>query len=207
MVTTSDPALWSRMWSYKDHGKSWDAMKARESSRGFQWVHEQFGTNGRMIEIQAAIGRIQLNRLPMWQEKRLEHAEKIWECARRLPGLRVPIRPDVIQHAAYKCYVFVKPEELAPEWDRARILSALSDYGVPCYAGSCPELYLEKAFDHTGFRPEVRLPVARELGETSLMFLVHPTLLPQQIETTCRGLTEVMLLATEGVWMGSIGNH
>ena len=199
MVTTSDPGLWSRMWSYKDHGKSPEAMAARKSSRGFQWVHEQFGTNGRMIEMQAAIGRIQLNRLPLWQEQRLENAKKIWACASRLPGLRVPALSDSIQHAAYKCYVFVKPDELAPDWDRDRILSAIREQGVPCYAGSCPEMYLEKAFDNTGWRPEPRLPVARELGETSLMFLVHPTLLPEEIETTCRVLTELMLIATEGV--------
>ena len=196
MVTTRDPALWSHIWSYKDHGKSHEAMTSRtlSQSQGFKWVHEQFGTNGRMIEMQAAIGLIQLSRLPSWQKARLDNAEKIWACAARLPGLRVPVRPDSIQHAAYKCYVFVKPDDLAPDWDRARILSVINEQGVPCYAGSCPEIYLDK----TGWRPEARLPIARELGETSMMFLVHPTLLPEEIETTCRVLTEVMLIATEG---------
>ena len=146
MVTTNDPALWSRMWSYKDHGKSWDAMANRQGSKGFQWVHEQFGTNWRMIEMQAAIGRIQLTRLPAWQEKRRLHLNQLLTCARQLPGLRVPVLPDFIQHAAYKGYVFVNPEALAAGWDRDRILEAIRESGVPCYAGSCPEMYLEKAF-------------------------------------------------------------
>jgi len=56
---------------------------------------------------------------------------------------------------------------------------------------------LEKAFDGTGWRPAERLPVARELGETSLMFLVHPTLTVAEIEQTCAVLAEVMTAAVE----------
>ncbi len=198
MVTTNDTALYSKMWSYKDHGKSQIAMAAaRKASSGFQWVHEQFGTNWRMIEMQAAIGRIQLKQLASWQRARVSNAEKIWQCARLLPGLHVPTLPDDVTHAAYKCYVFVKPEELALGWDRDQIMMSIRERGVPCYMGTCPEMYLEKAFDNTGWRPENRFPVAKKLGETSLMFLVHPTLSSQEIDITCNVLKEVMLLATE----------
>jgi dTDP-4-amino-4,6-dideoxygalactose transaminase len=200
MVTTSDEDLYLAMWSYKDHGKSKAAIdKAKKAGPGFQWVHESIGTNWRMIEMQAAIGQIQLKRMPSWQKTRFEYAKKIWDCASRLPGLRVPKLPDTIQHAAYKCYVFIKPEELAKDWSRERILSAIREQGVPCYMGSCSEIYLEKAFDNMGCRPEKRLPVAQRLGETSLMFLVHPTLSIQEIEKTCQVLKEVMLAATEKV--------
>ena len=199
MVTTNDHALWSRMWSYKDHGKSWKAVFEAKFSLDFNWVHESFGTNWRMTEIQAVIGRIQLERMSGWHEQRLSNARKIWSCAERLPGLRVPVIPDNIEHAAYKCYVFVEQEELAPEWDRNRILMFIRDRGVPCYLGSCPEIYLEKAFDNTESRPVNRLRVARKVGETSLMFLVHPTLKPEEIEKTGQVLTEVMLLATADV--------
>lgn len=198
MVTTHDEALYLAMWSYKDHGKSKRAVdKAKQSGPGFQWVHESIGTNWRMIEIQAAIGQIQLKRMSSWQKTRLEYAQKIWNCASTLPGLRVPKLPNTIQHAAYKCYVFIKPEDLAPGWSRESIFSAIREQGVPCYMGSCSEIYLEKAFDDMGCRPERRLPVAQRLGETSLMFLVHPTLTPQEIERTCCVLKEVMLAATE----------
>jgi dTDP-4-amino-4,6-dideoxygalactose transaminase len=109
-----------------------------------------------------------------------------------LPGLRVPEVPEDIHHGAYKCYVFAEPSELANGWSRDRIIEEIVTAGVPCFSGSCSEVYLEKAFDGTGWRPEHRLPVARELGETSLMFLVHPTLTEAEIDKTCAILTDVM---------------
>ena len=192
MVTTNDKALWSKMWSYKDHGKSWEAVYERDHEPGFRWLHESFGTNWRMMEMQAAIGRIQLQRMPDWSTSRQSNAQAIWDCARELPGLRVPEVPADVEHGAYKCYVFVEPKQLKPGWDRDRILNEIVAAGVPCFSGSCSEVYLEKAFDGTGWRPEGGLPVARELGETSLMFLVHPTLTEGEIGKTCEVLALVM---------------
>lgn len=192
MLTTDDRALWARIWSLKDHGKSWEAVHARRHPPGFRWLHESFGGNGRLTEMQAALGRIQLRRLPDWHARRLANAERIWRCARGLPGLRVPELPADIEHAAYKCYLFVEPQRLKDGWDRERILAEIVARGVPCFSGSCPELYLERAFEGTPWRPAERLPVARELGETSLMFLVHPTLSAAEIERTCTVLAAVM---------------
>jgi dTDP-4-amino-4,6-dideoxygalactose transaminase len=192
MVTTNDRKLWSKMWSYKDHGKSWEAVYEREHPPGFRWLHESFGTNWRMTEMQAVIGRIQLKRMAEWHAKRLANTEQIWACARTLPGLRVPEVPEDIEHAAYKCYVFVEPDQLSDGWSRDRILNEIVASGVPCFSGSCSEVYLEKAFDNTCFRPEEPLPVARELGQTSLMFLVHPTLTAVEMDKTCEVLRSVM---------------
>jgi dTDP-4-amino-4,6-dideoxygalactose transaminase len=100
------------------------------------------------------------------------------------------------EHAHYKCYAYVRPERLASGWSRDRVIEAISAEGVPCYQGSCSEVYLEKAFDNTGWRPNVRLPVARELGETSVMFLVHPTLTQAEIDKTCEAIRKVMLQAS-----------
>ncbi|SHI16686.1 DegT/DnrJ/EryC1/StrS family aminotransferase [Pollutimonas bauzanensis] len=197
MATTNDRALWSRMWSLKDHGKSWDAIYQREHKPGFRWLHESFGTNWRMMETQAAIGRIQLRRMGRWHAERLALSRQIWAAAAQLPGLRVPVPPPELAHAAYKCYVFVRPEALKPGWSRDRITDEINARGVPCYTGSCSEVYLEKAFDGTDWRPRQRLPVARELGETALMFLVHPTLSEQEIEKCCETLAHVMRLAAE----------
>jgi len=197
MVTTNERALWSRMWSIKDHGKSWEAVYEREHAPGFRWLHESFGTNWRMMEVQAVIGRIQLRRMSDWHATRLANCERIWAVAKTLKGLRVPEVPQEVAHAGYKCYVFVESAELAEGWTRDRILSEISARGVACFSGSCSEVYLEKAFDGTGWRPAERLPVARELGETSLMFLVHPTLTVAEIEQTCAVLAEVMTAAVE----------
>lgn len=196
MVTTNDRELWSKMWSYKDHGKSWEAVYERQHPPGFRWLHDSFGTNWRMMEMQAVIGRIQLQRIKDWTAIRQRHAHTIWETARQLRGLRVPVIPQHIGHAAYKCYVFVKPEQLKPDWNRDRIMAEINQRGIPCFSGSCSEVYLEKAFDNTDWRPSERLPIARELGETSLMFLVHPTLSDAHIQQTCTVLTEVMQMAT-----------
>jgi dTDP-4-amino-4,6-dideoxygalactose transaminase len=192
MVTTQDRVLWSKMWSFKDHGKSWEAVCNNQHTPGFHWLHETFGSNLRMTEIQAVLGRIQLRRMPQWQASRLTHAQRIWSTAVYLPGLRVPGIPAGSRHAAYKCYVFVDPSQLKPGWNRDRIQSEINARGVPCYSGSCSEVYLEKAFDNTGWRPPQRLTIAKELGETSLMFLVHPTLTDAEIDKTCRVLEEVM---------------
>lgn len=201
MVTTSDPALWRRMWAYKDHGKSWEAIYEHHHPPGFRWLHESIGTNWRLTELQAAIGRIQLARLPAWTLIRQANARRIWSAAQACPGLRVPAPPSHIEYAAYKCYVFVEPNRLAPGWNRDRILTEINARGVPCFAGSCSEIYLEGAFGptsyHPGYRPTRRLPVARELGETSLMFLCHPTLTVEELNTTCNVLQAVMGEATQ----------
>ena len=196
MVTTNDESLWRKMWAYKDHGKSYEAVYEREHPKGFQWLHESFGMNYRMTEIQAVIGRIQIKKMPDWHAKRINNANKIWNSARQCKGLRVPGIPDYIEHAAYKCYVFIKEGQLKSGWNRDKIIDEIRGLGVPCRSGSCSEVYLEKAFDSTGFRPKERLANAKELGETSLMFLVHPTLTEDEIQQTCNAITSVMDLAT-----------
>jgi len=192
MVTTNDRDLWSAMWSFKDHGKSWEAVYERQHAPGFRWLHESFGTNWRMMEVQGVIGRIQLKRMAQWHEARLANARRIWDVAEQLAGLRVPAVPQDCLHAAYKCYVFVDPQSLSAEWSRDRILNEITERGVPCFSGSCSEVYLEKAFDNTSLRPQERLPVAKDLGETSLMFMVHPTLSTAEIDKTCQVLKDVM---------------
>jgi dTDP-4-amino-4,6-dideoxygalactose transaminase len=196
MATTNDESLWRKMWAYKDHGKSYEAVYEREHPEGFRWLHESFGTNWRMTEMQAAIGRIQLKRMPDWHAKRITNVNKIWGTATQCKGLRVPNIPDYIEHAAYRCYMFVKLKELKDDWSRDKIIKEIATLGVPCYSGTCSEVYLEKAFDNTGFRPKERLTNARELGEVSLVFLVHPTLTEEEVQQTCDAITSVMGLAT-----------
>ncbi|PMG74827.1 aminotransferase [Shewanella sp. 10N.286.51.B7] len=195
MVTTNDKALWSTMWSYKDHGKSFDAIYNREHPPGFRWLHESFGTNWRMTEMQGAIGRIQLTRMQDWIAKRQSNAKAIDNAVADINVVRTVVVPDYIKHAEYKHYMFVKPENLAEGWSRDRIVDEVMALGVPAFQGSCSEVYLEKAFDNTPWRPEIRLPNAVELGETSLMFLVHPTLTKAEIDKTCNVIRTVLLSA------------
>ncbi|WP_426416884.1 DegT/DnrJ/EryC1/StrS family aminotransferase [Aestuariirhabdus sp. LZHN29] len=192
MVTTNRKDLWKKIWSYKDHGKSWEAVYEREHPPGFRWVHDAFGTNMRMTEMQAAIGRIQLHRMPEWTLRRQRAASAIDAAVAPYSSIRSPKPGDNIEHARYKHYLFVDPAHLAVGWDRDRIVAELGKLGVPCYQGSCSEVYLEACFEGTGFRPAERLPAAQELGETSLMFLVHPTLSDVEIDKTCEALVSVL---------------
>ena len=211
MVTTSDEALWRAMWSYKDHGKSYEAVYERQHPPGFRWLHESFGTNWRMLEMQAAIGRIQLRRMADWTARRQANAAALISALQPFAGSDGPVRLPAFgcasgcqanageqscaagcEHAQYKFYAYVRPDNLAAGWNRDRIVEAINAAGVPCFQGSCSEVYLEKAFDGTGWRPAERLPVAKVLGETSLMFLVHPTLTEAEIGKTCSVIGDVL---------------
>ena len=199
MVTTRDTKLWSAMWSFKDHGKSWDAVYAKHHAPGFRWVHESFGTNMRMTEMQAVIGRIQLQRLDDWRKSRQAIAEQIYLAAAQAGVYRVPSLPYSIEHAWYKCYLFVDETQLKPGWDRDRILAAIMERGVPCFSGSCSEVYLEKCFQKAALGPVDRLPVAKELGETSLMFMVHPTLTSENVSKTLKVIKEVAEISKSSI--------
>lgn len=206
MVTCHDADLWARMWAFKDHGKSHEAVYGRAHPPGFRWLHESFGTNWRMLEVQGAIGRIQLRRMADWTARRTAHAERLIGALARFAGpggiLRMPgIRchgcngcdaATGCQHAFYKLYAYVQPGALADGWTRDRLIAEITGRGVPCYQGSCSEVYLEKAFDGTGWRPAAPLPTAKALGEDSIMFLVHPTLTDAEITLTCAVIAEVM---------------
>ncbi|MCK5042243.1 MAG: DegT/DnrJ/EryC1/StrS aminotransferase family protein [Sphingomonadales bacterium] len=176
MLTTNDDNVWDKAWSYKDHGKKFDTVYNKTHAPGFNWLHESFGTNWRLTEMQSAIGRVQLKLLPKWLETRRLNAAMLNECLSGFSCIRTTMPPGDIQHSYYKLYAFLQTENLNQGWDRDRIMAELAKRGVPGLSGSCSEMYLEKAFDDTDLRPKNGFEVAKELGDTSLMFLVHPTI-------------------------------
>ncbi len=214
MVTTNDEATWRKMWAFKDHGKSFQAVYETKHPPGFRWLHESFGTNWRMTEMQAAIGRIQLRKMDDWAQKRHENACSLLKALEPFSDENGPIRTPHLTntdeslpqsstnslkttHANYKFYAYVRPDRLKSDWNRDRIVAEVSSRGVPCYQGTCSEVYLEKAFENTNFRPTSPLPNARALGETSIMFLVHPTLTCVEMHKTIKVITEVLKSATK----------
>lgn len=196
MLLTDDDDIWSSAWSYKDHGKSYDSVFHKKHPPGFHWLHDSFGTNWRMTEMQAAIGRIQLRKLSRWVDIRRRNASILTWCLSKWDAIRLPLPPAGIFHSYYKYYVFISPEKLNPGWDRDKIMCRINEDGVPCYSGSCSEIYLEKAFSESNLVRNDRLPVARELGETSLMFLVHPTLSPEDMLASVSIIEKVMAEAS-----------
>ena len=192
MVTTNDETLWKKMWSYKDHGKNFDSIYNKQHPSGFRWLHDSFGTNWRMMEMQGVIGRIQLKKMPEWTAKRLANMEKIYAAFADSSYFSIHRPSDDYVHAAYKCYVQVNIDALPEGWSRDRIMQEISALNVPCFSGSCSEVYLEHAFDDTPWRPAQRLKNAQQLGETSLMFLVHPTLNDNSMNKTVMAIQHVI---------------
>ena len=191
MLVTNDESTWRRAWSFKEHGKNIESVRSTNETPGFSWLHDSIGTNLRMTEMQAAIGRIQIKKLNGWLAQRKNNAKQLNQCFSKNKALRVTLPDEMISHAYYKYYVFVIPEMLKSGWDRIRILNAINEKGVPCFTGSCPEIYKEKAFI-THQETIEYLPVAKELGETSLMFLVHPTLGEKEMDCVCVTVNKVM---------------
>ena len=195
MILTHDERLWEVAWSFKDHGKSWQRVQADDHPPGFRWLHESFGSNYRMTELQAAIGRLQLTYLDDWVTKRRANAERINQGIADISAIRTTIPSDREFHAYYKYYAFVRPSKLREGWSRDRILKALEAEGVPGLSGSCPEIYCEKAFENESHSV---LLVARELGETSIMLPVHPTLTATDVDDLILAVRKVFLSASIG---------
>ncbi|OYU17894.1 MAG: aminotransferase [Rhodobacteraceae bacterium PARR1] len=192
MLVLDDEAAYKKAWAYKDIGRNYDAVYNRQHPPGFRWLTESFGTNWRLTEMQSAIGRIQLRKLPDWPAARRRNAGILADGFGACRALRVPMPPAHAGHAFYKFYAFVRPEELAEGWDRDRVMAEINARGIGCTVGSCSEIYREKAFMDRGWGPAQPLPVAQALGDTSLMFMVHPTLARESLDATVNAVRSVM---------------
>jgi dTDP-4-amino-4,6-dideoxygalactose transaminase len=194
MVTTNSKQLWDKMWSYKDHGKTWHSVyeKQHPPGRNFKWLHDRFGTNWRLTEMQSAIGRIQLKRMTDWHNERGLNANKLKKIVQQFDCVRIPLPLESIEHAWYKFYFFVVPEKLKTGWSRDKIVDAMWELGTPCIGGSCSEVYKERAFEGTDFIPSEPLKNAVQLGDTSLMMMVHPTLSQQEVDLMAEHLQAVL---------------
>ena len=195
MISTNNKDLWEHIWSLKDHGKSWDIVNNKNDSQGFKWLHNHFGSNYRLTEFQSAIGRLQLKELPNWISSRSKNANILKDYLINLPLLRIPIPPNNIKHVWYKFYAYLNPKYLSDGWTRNRILEEIKLAGYPGLSGSCSEIYKEKCFKKIGFTPKDYLPVAKILGDTSLMFLVHPTISEEQMHLYAETIKKIILKA------------
>ena len=176
MVSVKELEYFPKIWSYRDHGKDKKLVDNISKNSNFKWLHSNFGTNIRMTEIQSAIGRLQLEKLDEWIKKRTNNANIFISYLSNIPCVRVPVPDQKHRPAWYKFYCYVIPEALNSEWNRDRIINEINKLGYPAFTGSCGEIYLEKCFKLNGIMPKNRLKFARELGETSIMLLVHPTI-------------------------------
>jgi dTDP-4-amino-4,6-dideoxygalactose transaminase len=174
-------------------------IKSHNSS-GFRWVHDEIGSNLRLTEMQSVIGRSQIRKLNDWNLKRKINANIFIDSLSSNTLLRIPTPPQDITHAWYRFYAYVNPKKLLAEWNRDRIIQEIQDLGVPIFSGSCSEIYLEKCFqkyENINIKSNSkRLPIAKQLGETSLCFLVHPNLRSDEIEYQIKIIKEVLKKAS-----------
>ncbi len=196
MLVLRDEAVHRRAWSYKDHGKDYRLAMQKSSEPVFRWMHSSIGTNFRMTEMQAAIGLHQLAKLRQWVEERRQRARILDDIFADVKLFRVPTPKNHIGHAYYKYYLFVRPERLKIGWSRDRILREAAALGAPCQAGSCPEIYREKAFSDGAANDHTTLPNARLLGETSLLLPVDQTLTLNDVREMGEILRYVAMQAT-----------
>ena len=176
MITTSSKEIWDYIWSYKDHGKDFNTVFMKNHPPGYRWLHNSFGTNYRMTEIQSGIGRYQLTQLDQWNKIRANNAEILTNIFSEINSVHVPLPPKNIKHAWYKFYIHIDRDSLLEDWSRDRIVNEISKIGFPIFTGSCSEIYMEECFKSANMRPKNRLAIAKELGEISIMLLVHPTI-------------------------------
>lgn len=195
IVLTNNDTLWKSMWSYKDHGKDYDAVFSAEHPPGFRWLHHRFGSNYRLTEMQAAIGIHQLRKLPNWLDRRRENAKILDEGLSLVRGLKILRYSEDFEHAYYKYYAEIDLDALSDGWTKQRVIQTIMDSGIPCFSGSCAEIYREKAFSALWDR-DTRLSGASYFDSTSIMFLVDHTLSAVDMHETVRVVNQVMTEAT-----------
>lgn len=199
MVATDDHDLWQRVWSIKDHGKSWAAVYEREHPPGFRWLHESFGSNFRGTEVQAAIGRIQYRRLDDWRADRTRNAIALADLLAGVPAVTVPMPDASATHAYYRQYAYLDVDRLAPGWTRDRVLGEVSRrQPIPVLTGSCSEIYREVAFETAAWLAQRPLLQAEAMSERGVAFLVHPGLTLDDMAQQAGALADVLSEALDG---------
>ncbi|MDC0534208.1 DegT/DnrJ/EryC1/StrS aminotransferase family protein [Francisellaceae bacterium] len=197
LLTCNNEQLYKKAWGYKEHGKDYDTVFLKQHPPGFRWLHSSFGTNMRMTEMQAAIGRVQLAKLDNWLAKRNALAEIFIQKLHYLTNIEIPLPGENIYHAYYKFYIFVKTGALGKDWSRDRVFHEINQKGIFCNVGSCSEIYMEKAFTDSPYALSECLPNAKQLGNISLMLLVHPTLTETIVNDQAEIIRSVLLEATK----------
>ena len=197
LVATNNEEWFKKAWAYKDHGKGYDTVYKKQHAPGFRWLHDSFGSNYRMTEAQAAIGRLQLKKLPEWQKTRQKYAEILDQALEGLNVVRIPVPPKNVIHAYYRYYLFVQPENLKEGWSRDQIINEINAQGVWCQVGSCSEIYLEETFVKAGFAPKERFKNAKFLGETSLALLIDPIYTESEIKEVAKIVASVLQEASK----------
>ena len=196
MLLLRDEESYKKAWAYKDIGRSYDAVYHKEHADGFRWLVETAGSNFRMTEFQAAIGLTQLTKLPNWIAKRNNNANSLIKTLNQFDFFETPMlaSSEGSQNAYYRLYTKVKVGTIKNGLSgcdlRNYIINQLVTAGVPCFSGSCAEIYREKLF--ANLSSFYRLPNATSFSDYALCFLVHHTITPEQLMVMKENINQVL---------------
>ncbi|MCB0918254.1 MAG: DegT/DnrJ/EryC1/StrS family aminotransferase [Actinobacteria bacterium] len=165
MVTTSDPQLARRVQLLRNQG-----MEQR-------YLNELVGLNNRMTDIQAAIGRVQLTRLPDWTKARQRNAEFLTD---HLEGVGTPVIRDGYEHVFHQYTIRV-------EQGRDSLVTALQDMGV-----GCAVYYPTPTHELPSFGLSLDLPNTRTAAQQVLSLPVHPSLTEAELETIATSVNKAV---------------
>ncbi len=197
VVTTNSDLIYDFVLAYIDHGKSQNAIALNKNVMGYKWLHESFGNNFRLTEMQSQIGLIQLNKISNWTKIRARNALILYRAIKKINFVRIPIPEKKITHAWYKFYFYIKEELISEDWDRNKIINEINNRNMPAFHGGCSEIYLEKCFIKRNLGPTKRLPAAKELGESSIMLLIHPNIDEKNMINYANIVHQVLSLAVK----------
>lgn len=192
MLLLRDEAQWKRAWAYKDHGKNPDKFFAPAKASGFRFLHDSFGTNWRMTEMQAAIGCAQLTKLPGWLARRRRNANALMRSLQDEPGVQLPAIPDHVGHAFYRLYVTIARDQLGQEGTTASIIDQMNRMGLPVAGGSCADMSQEAAFANIAPRRDGGLRAAQDAGRRSIAFPVDHLLDEGDMDRMADGLRRAL---------------
>jgi dTDP-4-amino-4,6-dideoxygalactose transaminase len=189
MITTNCPHLYKKAWSIKDHGKGYNTVFKKKHPPGFRWLHENMGTNWRMMPIQAVIGSHALDKLNEWINHRRKIASIYNNNLKDIAGVRLTIPPENIYHSYYKYYFFIEPNKF--KITRDEIIELINNENIFCQVGSCSEVYKEQSLIE--YKPEDNLEIAKELFETAFLLKCDPCITEEYAKECIKKIKNILI--------------
>ena len=185
MVTTNDAGVADRLRRLREHGMSVSASDRHASGTVILEAYEETAFNYRMTDLQAAIGLVQLSRLPDMVAQRRLLADRYHDLLSTFPGLRAVTDPPW-GTSNYQSFWIQLPEHVRV--NRNHVLQALAAHGVSARRGIMAA-HMEPAYAGHPHRP---LPVTEQLSTGSLILPLYDGLSDEDQSHVVYALSEAI---------------
>ena len=194
MVTTDLGEIAQYVRRCRLHGISRDAWQRSKPGSAWRYSVDDVGLKANMTDMQAAIGRVQLQHFNECQARRAEIVARYDRALAGIPGLRLPARPADGGHAWHLYVVQVLPEFGA---SRDELIADLSEQGIECSVHFIPnhqQPYLRELLGE-GSDPG-RFPGAEAVSQRNVSLPLYPTLRDEQVDRVCEAIADVARRST-----------